>query len=210
VTATCKWALLGLFLAGTPAVAQPPSTPPGAANGQERRDTQDNVAAREQDAEEEIRFDPPTPDVLFRLESEASYLQRLRLQKRVERKPDLEVPAEKAIGGSILARTFLPRQATLFPSYVVYHPLYFQQINAERYGWELGVFQPLVSTAQFYGDVLMLPYKVATTPPWLCDTNAGYALPGEPEPLRLLTHPFSWRGVAAQAGVAWGGAALFP
>ena len=109
-----------------------------------------------------------------------------------------------------MKRNFPESKATEVASYVVYNPLYFQQINTERYGWELGIFQPLVGTAQFYGDVLLFPYKVAVNPPWACEANAGYALPGDPEPLRFLTPPFSWRGVAGEVGAAVGGAAIFP
>lgn len=179
-----------------------------------RRERQDDprvpLIPKDQDLDEEARFEPPTRDELFRLESESSYLQRLKLQRRAARKLEPEIPEERHITGVLPVRSFLPMQATLFPAYVVYHPLYFQQINAERYGWELGVFQPLISMGQFYGDVALLPYKAATTPPWLCESNVGYALPGDPEPLRFLTVPFSWRGVAAEAGVAVGGAAIFP
>lgn len=107
-------------------------------------------------------------------------------------------------------RNFQTMTAQVQASYVVYQPLYFQQINHERYGWDLGVFQPIVSTAQFYGDVLLFPYKFAANPPWHCDANVGYALPGDPEPLRFLTTPFSWRGVVGEVGVAVGGAAVFP
>lgn len=149
---------------------------------------------------------PPSANELFRVENEQALFERIRQEKRGEG----EFPAEQPITGTLLPRTFSATVATEFPPYVVYQPLYFQQINAERYGWELGVFQPIVSTAQFYGDVLLFPYKVAVDPPWKCEANRGYALPGDAEPLRFLTMPFSWRGVAAEAGAAVGASAIFP
>jgi hypothetical protein len=167
--------------------------------------------SQDTDLVDEGQFEPPTPEELFRLESVTSYLQRQQLKKRIQlNNPEYGMPAETPITGTHQPRSFAPTEAIAFPSYVVYHPLYFQQINAERYGWELGVFQPVVSTAQFYADVLLLPYKTAANPPWTCDANVGYNLPGNPEPLRFLTVPFSWRGVAAQTGAAVAGAAIFP
>jgi hypothetical protein len=218
-TATVKWGLVALAFGWTSTVSAQPDVPrplplqPPAA-GQTQRDTtpsQDQRRETDRDLEEEGRFEPPSKEELFRLESESSFLRRMQLRKRIQQQnAEYTLPPETSITGTLAPRAFLPQQATLFPSYVVYHPLYFQQINAERYGWELGVFQPLVSTAQFYGDVLLMPYKVAYNPPWTCDANTGYNLPGNPEPLRFLTVPFSWRGVAAEVGAAVGGAAIFP
>jgi hypothetical protein len=195
----------------SPASQPPTGTPPGATPPVSGQPPAGDRRQDDRDLEEEGRFEPPTREELFRLESEAAYLRRQQIKKRIQqRNPDYSMPPETPITGVLTPRTFAPTEAIAFPSYVVYHPLYFQQINAERYGWELGVFQPLVSTAQFYGDVLLLPYKAAANPPWTCDSNVGYNLPGNPEPLRFLTVPFSWRGVAAQTGAALGGAAIFP
>lgn len=157
-------------------------------------------------------FTEPTREALYRVDSEATKFERFRQLRKAAGRMDLDFPDEDAIRitATMTKRDFPPTQAVERASYVVYQPLYFQQINAERYGWELGIFQPVVSAGQFYGDVLLFPYKFAANPPWQCDTNVGYALPGDPEPLRFLTTPFSWRGVAAQAGVAVGGAAIFP
>lgn len=162
--------------------------------------------------EEEGRYTPPGKDDLFRVDSEASLAERARQRRKLMGQTELEFPdsTDMRITSSLEKRKFIEMTATKQPSYVVFQPLYFQQINHERYGWELGVFQPIVSTGQFYGDVLLFPYKFAANPPWCCETNAGYALPGDPEPLRFLTTPFSWRGVIGQTGAAVGGAAIFP
>lgn len=162
--------------------------------------------------EDEGKFTPPSREELYRVDSEATKFERVRQLKKALGRPDIDFPDEEGIRikTSMEKRHFDEMKATVMPSYVVYQPLYFQQINTERYGWELGIFQPVVSTAQFYGDVLLFPYKFAANPPWHCDSNAGYALPGDPEPLRFLTMPFSWRGVFGEAGAAVAGAAIFP
>ena len=176
--------------------AQPPATDPKKQSG----------------TEEEGQYTPPTKEQLFRVDSEATLAERARQRRKNEGKSEIDFPEEEniRIKASLEKRKFDQMKATVVASYVVHQPLYFQQINNERYGWELGIFQPLVSTAQFYGDVLLFPYKFAAMPPWHCDANVGYALPGDPEPLRFLTTPFSWRGVIGEAGVAVGGAAIFP
>lgn len=163
-------------------------------------------------AEEEGRFTPPSRSDLYRVDSESTIAERIRQRRKLEGKTPVDFPFEEAmqIRTKMEPRNFQTMTAQVQASYVVYQPLYFQQINHERYGWDLGVFQPIVSTAQFYGDVLLFPYKFAANPPWHCDANVGYALPGDPEPLRFLTTPFSWRGVVGEVGVAVGGAAVFP
>lgn len=162
--------------------------------------------------EDEGRYTPPSRAQLYRVDSEFSLAEMAIQLRKSSGKTALEFPDSEnmRITSSMKPRNFQQTVTSKQPSYVVYQPLYFQQINHERYGWEFGVFQPIVSTGQFYGDVLLFPYKFAANPPWWCDTNAGYALPGDPVPLRFLTTPFSWRGVIGEAGVAVGGAALFP
>ena len=160
---------------------------------------------------EGVFIEPPRNE-LYRLDSEATKFERFRQIRKATGNLDLDFPDEDSIRitTTMTKRAFQPNVAEVRASYVVYQPLYFQQINTERYVWELGIFQPLVSAGQFYGDVLLFPYKFAANPPWHCDANVGYALPGDPEPLRFLTTPFSWRGAAALAGVAVGGASIFP
>lgn len=147
--------------------------------------------------EEEGRFTPPNRDQLYQVDSESTLAERIRQLRKSLSKTPLDFPDEDSmrIKTTLERRHFPESKAVEAASYVVYNPLYFQQINTERYGWELGVFQPLVGTAQFYGDVLLFPYKVAVNPPWACEANAGYALPGDAEPLRFLTPLFVHRSI---------------
>lgn len=161
---------------------------------------------------DEGKFTPPSREELYRMDSEAAKFERVRQWRKALGRNDIDFPDEDSIrvSGTLQKRHFQPMETKTKASYVVYQPLYFQQINYERYGWDLGVFQPLVSTAHFYTDVLMLPYNIAVDPPWKCDANAGYALPGDPESLRFLTPAFSWKGVAAQTAAMVGAPTIFP
>jgi hypothetical protein len=94
---------------------------------------------------------------------------------------------------------------------VLYHPLYFEEVNLERYGYTCGVLQPAVSSAHFFGNVLLLPYHLLETPPHSCVSALGYARPGNCAPYyhsRLL--PVSWAGAAAEVGTVAGLILLIP
>lgn len=72
------------------------------------------------------------------------------------------------------------------PLYVVHRRLHFEEKNAERYGWDLGIIQPLVSAAYFYKDVLLWPNSLASGVAYgFWDTNVGKCLPGSPTPYML-------------------------
>lgn len=61
-----------------------------------------------------------------------------------------------------------------------YHrPLYFQEINAERYGYTCGYcVQPLISGARFFGTIAALPYLMVAQPPCECVYSLGHYRPG--------------------------------
>ena len=70
--------------------------------------------------------------------------------------------------------------------YVVHRRLHFEEKNAERYGWDLGIIQTFVSAAYFYKDVLLWPNSLASGVAYgFWDTNAGKCLPGSPTPYML-------------------------
>jgi hypothetical protein len=147
----------------------------------------------------------PGPQRLFRLESEAAVIERIRQEAREGRTPTLiefpePYPSEKRVAA------FLPRQwpqtvELVQPCYVYHGRLAFEQINSERYGWSVGVLQPLVSTAHFYADVALLPYHYAEDPCRYGDSSAGKCLPGDPVPLYLYPPHWSLTGLAAEAAV---------
>ncbi len=61
-------------------------------------------------------------------------------------------------------------------------PLYFEEINLERYGYSYGHLQPLVSAAHFFGTIPLLPYAMAVHPPHETVYSLGYYRPGDPAP----------------------------
>jgi hypothetical protein len=96
-------------------------------------------------------------------------------------------------------RFWPPLVETVEPAYLCYGRLYFEQINSERYGWDLGPLHPLISAGIFYSDVATLPYHAATDPLRRCECNTGYALPGDPMPLLSYLPEPSLTGALAEA-----------
>jgi hypothetical protein len=94
---------------------------------------------------------------------------------------------------------------------VTYQPLYFEEINLERYGYGFGCLQPFVSAAHFYGTLPLLPYKMAASPPCSCEVNLQYppAATAAP-PVPLCHRRFSVRGAVIEAAVVAGAILLFP
>jgi hypothetical protein len=63
-----------------------------------------------------------------------------------------------------------------------YRPLYFEEVNLERYGHRLPVIQPALSAATFYGSVVALPYRLVAQPPFRCTYHDHPFRPGGPAP----------------------------
>ena len=108
-------------------------------------------------------------------------------------------------------RNFVPSTVQWAASGLCHKPLYFEQVQLERYGHETGpVLQPLISTAHFFGNIAVLPYKMGIHPPNECQYALGYFRPGNCAPYMVQPIPWSLRGAAVQAAVVTGGAALIP
>jgi hypothetical protein len=107
-------------------------------------------------------------------------------------------------------RVFPPSQEVVEPNYVCYERLYFEQINSERYGWDLGFIDPFVSAGKFYFDVVVLPYKVWTEPCRKFECSAGYCLPGDPVPLLLYPPELNITGTVMEAGTIVALFGIFP
>jgi hypothetical protein len=152
--------------------------------------------------------DPVKADV-FRLDNNAVLEARIRAYIG---RPDLKIPPlpDLAKGKAFEPRTYPPAKVELEPGFVVHGRLLFEEKNAERYGWEMGVAQPFLSAAYFYRDCLFLPYKVATNPHECYDTSAGKCLPGSPVPYYVYPPDFSWTGLAAEGAVVTGLVFIFP
>lgn len=160
-----------------------------------------------------VQLEPPGNQRLFRLESERSLQERMRQEALGRPQPErIDFPVEPDIGEGLTyaGRTWRPMQEVVEAAYTCYGRLYFEERNAERFGWDLGPIQPFVSAGYFFFDLVALPYHMGTDPCRCYDCNSGYCLPGDPVPYVLYPPGLSVTGAVAE-GVTWVGiAALFP
>jgi hypothetical protein len=109
------------------------------------------------------------------------------------------------------SRTWQPMTMAWKASGLCHHPLYFEDVELERYGHSRGPFaQPLYSTAHFFANIAILPYKMGIHPPGECQYTLGYYRPGNCAPWIKPAIPLSWRGALAEAVFIGGGIALIP
>ena len=122
------------------------------------------------------------------------------------------LPLQCGIGYEAYAgRQFIPSAVEWKASGLCHKSLYFEDVQLERYGHEVGpVLQPLLSSAHFFGNMLILPYKMGIHPPGECQYPLGYYRPGDCAPYMIQPFPFSLRGAAVQAGFVTGAGALIP
>jgi hypothetical protein len=66
---------------------------------------------------------------------------------------------------------------------VFYKPLYFEDVNLERYGIHHGCLQPVISFGHFFTRCACLPYKLLVQPPCECIYTLGYERPNNCIPL---------------------------
>lgn len=146
------------------------------------------------------------PERVFRLESEAMLRERMTREAQqginpLNLKYNAVFPRYALVPPPIVpVRFWQPVPEVVEPLYLCYDRLYFEQINQERYGWDLGPLQPLISAGIFYLDVATLPYHAATDPLRCYECNTGYALPGQCVPLLLYQPEWSVTGALAEAG----------
>ncbi len=158
----------------------------------------------------------PDPKRIFRLESESDLIQRMIRESKTGENPlglkypfvHLDYPPVSK--EKFIARQWAPLTEMVEPPYVCYHRLYFEQINSERYGWDLGLGQPLLSAGILFLDVALLPYHVFTEPLRRYECNAGYYLPGDPVPLMLYPPNLNVPGILAEAAAVGLCFVIFP
>jgi hypothetical protein len=110
----------------------------------------------------------------------------------------------------ITKENYAPKFATLEPGYVVHRRLYFEEINSERYGWDLGMVQPALSAGYFFKDVLFWPHKLASNWQTRYDTSAGKCPPGSPVAYYLYPPELSFGGGLIGTGAVIGTVFLLP
>ncbi|MGY8771178.1 MAG: hypothetical protein ACKVH8_22425 [Pirellulales bacterium] len=90
-----------------------------------------------------------------------------------------------------------------------YHrPLYFEEVNLERYGHRKKVLQPGLSAAHFFANTLALPYKLGVNHPCERVYTLGHYRPGDCNPHDRHGLPWSFKG-AVYAGSFYTGLAFF-
>ena len=107
-------------------------------------------------------------------------------------------------------RPVRPVQYRWAASNIAYNPLYFQDVGLERYGHNLGVFQPVASVGKFGVQLFGLPYQMSLDPPCKCVTPLGYYRPGDCAPKLHYQIPLNARAAATQAAAVAVGAAIIP
>ncbi len=99
-----------------------------------------------------------------------------------------------------LGRNFVDTTVTWKASGACHKPLYFEEVQLERYGHEWGpVVQPAISTVKFFGNLAVLPYKMGIHPMNECQYPLGYYRPGSCAPWSIGPVPISLRGALSQA-----------
>lgn len=109
---------------------------------------------------------PPQPDLLFRLDSEEMFRERLRTEVR-QRSPKikLEFPdSGSLVPGVSGAQVWLGHVKWVEPSYVISKRLLFEQPRFERYGGDLGILQPAICTGLFGVDLFLWPARRMAQP----------------------------------------------
>jgi hypothetical protein len=162
------------------------------------------VSPRQDPYEAYIRLEPPGRERLFaNCDTERELEERMRQERR-----DTGTPGDPIVfpdrpetyNVAFQPRKYEPMTCQVEPSYIVYPRLYFEEKNTERYGWEKGPFQPLISTLYFFKDVALLPHNIATYPCRRFETNAGQCLPGDPVPYYLYPPELTGSGLLAEVG----------
>ena len=90
-------------------------------------------------------------------------------------------------------------------SALCHKPLYFEQVQLERYGHSWGPYvQPIMSGVHFFSSVPLLPYKMGIRTPTECVYTLGYYRPGSCAPYLIDPIPFTWRAALFQGAVTTG------
>ena len=107
-------------------------------------------------------------------------------------------------------RCWTPQVFTWKASALCHKPLYFEDIQLERYGHSAGPLrQPVRSTAHFFVNLLTVSYQTGIHHPQECQYALGYYRPGDCAPWLVDPVPISLRGFARQTLTTTAGAFLF-
>jgi len=122
------------------------------------------------------------------------------------------IPSECSLGNEpLVERNWVASTMTFKASSLCHKPLYFEDVNLERYGHTAGpLVQPVLSGAHFFVNVAALPYKMGINPPTECRYPLGYYRPGDCAPWLVRPVPLSIRGGLTAAATYVGGTFVIP
>ena len=212
-------AALAVLLCAGVAPAQPLGKPPPAArSGGDVQPAMQPLVMLQQpppgDEGSDYLFELELPSeqrVFGRLESEDSLNKRIIAQEKGLGKPAPTFPRYDPLTKDRYYGRRWPQQAELVePNYAYYGRLYFEQINFERYGWDLGPLAPVFESLVFFKDVITLPYHMGKDPFRCYEASAGYCLPGDPVPLLLYPPELSATGAFTETATILTLVAIFP
>jgi hypothetical protein len=138
---------------------------------------------------------------------------KIGLNINIDGKQGDNLPCDCSIGDGVV---FAARQWPLITytwkaSALCHKPLYFEEVQLERYGHSAGPFiEPLLSAAHFFITVPLLPYYMGVDPPMECQYSLGYYRPGDCAPYMIDPIPLSVRGAILEAGAVGGVATVLP
>ena len=93
---------------------------------------------------------------------------------------------------------------------VCHRPLYFEDINLERYGYKVPLIQPALSAAHFFGRVPLLPYMMVSEGHRKCQYTLGHYRPGDYAPYSLYVPRLRLDASAAELAAAASVILIFP
>lgn len=157
---------------------------------------------------------PPSLERLARLDSDAKLQERIRQETRTRNRNEEVVFPESPILSRerYVGRKGLwpQRQLVVEPGFVCYGKLFFEDKNTERYGWELGNFQTVLSPLKFFADTALFPLKWGADPCCPKDCSYGHCLPGDPVPFLLYPPEITPNGIIFEAAAIAALIAIFP
>ena len=121
------------------------------------------------------------------------------------------VPATLALRGKPYEfRSWTPSTFAWNASAACFNPLYFEDVQLERYGHTIGLAQPVLSGAHFFAHIALLPYQMGIHPPNECSYPLGHYRVGNCAPRLLPPVPISLRGGLLEAGGVLGAIYALP